>query len=40
MCQSILKTCMNFFGENAKEAKNYLKAASRMITALELIEFF
>ncbi|HEC1887064.1 TPA: glycosyltransferase family 2 protein, partial [Campylobacter jejuni] len=28
------------FGENAKEAKSYLKAASRMITALELIEFF
>ncbi|MBT0759233.1 glycosyltransferase family 2 protein [Campylobacter lari] len=28
------------FGENAKEAKNYLKAASRVITALELIEFF
>ncbi|ELS0585896.1 glycosyltransferase family 2 protein [Campylobacter jejuni] len=28
------------FGENAKEAKNYLKAASRVITALKLIEFF
>ncbi|TDJ87590.1 glycosyltransferase family 2 protein [Campylobacter volucris] len=28
------------FDENAKEAKEYLKAASRMITALALIEFF
>ncbi|EAH9822386.1 glycosyltransferase family 2 protein [Campylobacter jejuni] len=34
------KDLYEFFGENAKEAKNYLKAASRMITALELIEFF
>ncbi|HEG1565967.1 TPA: glycosyltransferase family 2 protein [Campylobacter jejuni] len=34
------KNLYEFFGENAKEAKNYLKAASRMITALELIEFF
>ncbi|MBF7066802.1 glycosyltransferase family 2 protein [Campylobacter volucris] len=28
------------FDENAKEAKEYLKATSRMITALALIEFF
>ncbi|AJC94522.1 glycosyltransferase family 2 protein [Campylobacter volucris] len=28
------------FDENAKETKEYLKAASRMITALALIEFF
>lgn len=28
------------FDENAKEAKHYLKAASRVITALALIEFF
>ncbi|OEV69789.1 glycosyl transferase [Campylobacter lari] len=34
------KDLYEFFGENAKEAKSYLKAASRMITALELIEFF
>ncbi|EAH5177765.1 glycosyltransferase family 2 protein [Campylobacter lari] len=34
------KDLYEFFEENAKEAKNYLKAASRMITALELIEFF
>ncbi|HED4832410.1 TPA: glycosyltransferase family 2 protein [Campylobacter jejuni] len=34
------KDLYEFFGENTKEAKNYLKAASRMITALELIEFF
>ncbi|ELO4622210.1 glycosyltransferase family 2 protein [Campylobacter jejuni] len=34
------KDLYEFFRENAKEAKNYLKAASRMITALELIEFF
>ncbi|EOG4451517.1 glycosyltransferase family 2 protein [Campylobacter jejuni] len=34
------KDLYEFFGENAKEAKNYLKAASRMITALELVEFF
>ncbi|ECL2369480.1 glycosyltransferase family 2 protein [Campylobacter jejuni] len=34
------KDLYEFFGENAKEAKDYLKAASRMITALELIEFF
>ncbi|EAK8725946.1 glycosyltransferase family 2 protein [Campylobacter jejuni] len=34
------KDLYEFFGENAKEAKNYLKVASRMITALELIEFF
>ncbi|MBX2683255.1 glycosyltransferase family 2 protein, partial [Campylobacter lari] len=34
------KDLYEFFGENAKKAKNYLKAASRMITALELIEFF
>ncbi|EAL6042941.1 glycosyltransferase family 2 protein, partial [Campylobacter jejuni] len=34
------KDLYEFFGENAKEAKNYFKAASRMITALELIEFF
>ncbi|EAK7416375.1 glycosyltransferase family 2 protein [Campylobacter jejuni] len=34
------KDLYEFFGENAKEAKNYLKAASRMVTALELIEFF
>ncbi|EAW7276095.1 glycosyltransferase family 2 protein [Campylobacter jejuni] len=34
------KDLYEFFGENAKEAKNYLKAATRMITALELIEFF
>ncbi|EOJ1387812.1 glycosyltransferase family 2 protein [Campylobacter jejuni] len=34
------KDLYEFFGENAKEAKNYLKAANRMITALELIEFF
>ncbi|MCV3470161.1 glycosyltransferase family 2 protein [Campylobacter sp. CNRCH_2015_0814] len=34
------KDLYEFFGENAKEAKNYLKSASRMITALELIDFF
>ncbi|HEA8087836.1 TPA: glycosyltransferase family 2 protein [Campylobacter coli] len=28
------------FGKNAKKAKRYLKAASRVMTALELIEFF
>ncbi|EAK6286543.1 glycosyltransferase family 2 protein [Campylobacter lari] len=34
------KDLYEFFEENAKEAKNYLKAASRVVTALELIEFF